>query len=140
MNEAALRDAVRRDMHHGQQALAAAVALRDLGMRNDALSRAYYAGFHLAAALLLTEGVEPRRHRAIETSRTSPGSQAAAAAAHRSRPYRARSVPGRAHAPVRDAAVAAATGVTWHQRASSLCISLGRGRARRARTLCVRLQ
>jgi uncharacterized protein (UPF0332 family) len=65
MNEEALRDAVRRDVHHGQQALAAAVALRDLGMRNDALSRAYYAAFHLAAALLLTEGVEPRRRRAL---------------------------------------------------------------------------
>ena len=65
MNDDAVRDAVRRDVRHGEQALAAALALRDLGMRNDALSRAYYAAFHLAAALLATEGVEPRRHRAV---------------------------------------------------------------------------
>jgi uncharacterized protein (UPF0332 family) len=29
-------------------------------MYNDALSRVYYTAFHFAAALLLTEGVEPR--------------------------------------------------------------------------------
>ncbi|GAH67309.1 unnamed protein product, partial [marine sediment metagenome] len=31
----------------------------------DALSRLYYALFHTMTALLLTEGVEPRRHRAL---------------------------------------------------------------------------
>src|SRR5215210_4584605 len=63
MRRFAMRLAVR--VAHGEQALAAARALRGLGMRNDALSRTYYAVFHLATAVLLTEGVEPRRHRAV---------------------------------------------------------------------------
>jgi uncharacterized protein (UPF0332 family) len=61
----ALREAVTHEVAHGEQALAAARALRGLGMHNDALSRTYYAVFHLATALLLTEGVEARRHRAM---------------------------------------------------------------------------
>ena len=61
----ALREAVNREVIHGEQALTSARALRDLGMCNDSLSRLYYAVFHFAAALLLTEGVEPRRHRAL---------------------------------------------------------------------------
>ena len=64
-NDEALNDAVAREVRHGEQALAAATSLRDLGMRNDALSRLYYAVFHHATALLLTEGVEPRRHRGM---------------------------------------------------------------------------
>lgn len=60
-----LRDAVAREIRHGRGALAAAAALRDLGMHNDALNRLYYAVFHHATAVLLTEGVEPRRHRAM---------------------------------------------------------------------------
>ena len=63
--EEALRVAVASEVRHGRASFAAAAALRDLGMRNDALSRLYYAVFHHATALLLTEGVEPRRHRAM---------------------------------------------------------------------------
>ena len=63
--EEALRVAVAGELRHGKAAFAAAAALRDLGMRNDALSRLYYAVFHHVTALLLTEGVEPRRHRAL---------------------------------------------------------------------------
>ena len=59
------REAVALDVRHAEQSLAAARALRDLGMLNDALSRSYYAAFHVACALLVTEGVEPRRHRAL---------------------------------------------------------------------------
>ncbi len=65
MTAPALIAAVTGEVRHGQSALAAATALRDLGMLNDALSRLYYAAFHHATALLLTEGVEPRRHRAM---------------------------------------------------------------------------
>jgi uncharacterized protein (UPF0332 family) len=61
----ALRDAVARELRHGKEAFASASALRGLGMLNDALSRLYYAIFHHTTALLLTEGVEPRRHRAL---------------------------------------------------------------------------
>jgi uncharacterized protein (UPF0332 family) len=32
---------------------------------HDAVSRAYYAAFHLARALLLTEGVEPQTHTGV---------------------------------------------------------------------------
>ena len=32
---------------------------------NDAVSRAYYAAFHYARALLLTEGLEPKSHRDV---------------------------------------------------------------------------
>ena len=60
-----LRQSVKHEVVHGEQALASSRALHDLGMYNDALSRLYYAAFHFAAALLLTEGVEPRRHRAL---------------------------------------------------------------------------
>lgn len=58
-------DDVRREAAHGTQALTAARALLDLGLMNDALARTYYAAFHFATALLLTEGVEPRRHRSL---------------------------------------------------------------------------
>lgn len=61
----ALRESVNREIAHGDQALASARALDGLGLCNDALSRLYYAVFHFSAALLLTEGVEPRRHRAL---------------------------------------------------------------------------
>ena len=64
-DDEALRDAVARELRHGRAAFAAASALRGLGMQNDALSRLYYAVFHHATALLLTEGVEPRRHRSM---------------------------------------------------------------------------
>jgi uncharacterized protein (UPF0332 family) len=59
------RTAIADELSHGRAALKAATALRDLGLYNDALSRLYYAMFHHVVALLLTEGVEPRRHRAL---------------------------------------------------------------------------
>jgi hypothetical protein len=39
----ASRQAVAREVAHGEQALSAARALQALGMRNDALSRVYHA-------------------------------------------------------------------------------------------------
>jgi len=65
MTAPALLESVASEVRHGRSALAAATALRGLGMHNDALSRLYYAAFHRATALLLTEGVEPRRRRAM---------------------------------------------------------------------------
>ncbi len=65
MTDAALAESVAREVRHGSDAFAAATALRGLGMHNDALSRLYYAVFHHATALLLTEGVDPRRHRSL---------------------------------------------------------------------------
>ena len=49
----------------GDDALRAASALVELGLPNDAVSRAYYAAFHYARALLLVEGLEPKTHRGV---------------------------------------------------------------------------
>jgi len=59
------RAAVALELRHASSALAAARLLRDAALYNDALSRLYYALFHTMTALLLTEGVEPRRHRSL---------------------------------------------------------------------------
>lgn len=59
------RSAVALEVRQGGRALKAAHALSELGLYNDALSRLYYAVFHAMTALLLSRGVEPRRHRAI---------------------------------------------------------------------------
>jgi uncharacterized protein (UPF0332 family) len=50
------------EVARADEALRAARALVGLGLRADAVSRAYYAVFHLVRALLLTRGVEPRTH------------------------------------------------------------------------------
>jgi uncharacterized protein (UPF0332 family) len=49
----------------GDDALQAAQALLQLGFHNDAVSRAYFAAFHYARALLLLEGLEPKTHRGV---------------------------------------------------------------------------
>ena len=53
------------ELRHSASALRAAQLLRDAGLYNDALNRLYYALYHTVTALLLTSGVEPRRHRAL---------------------------------------------------------------------------
>jgi len=65
MTEDNRRTAIGEEVRSGTRALSAARALRDLGLYNDALSRLYYALFHHVTALLLTQGIEPRRHRAL---------------------------------------------------------------------------
>ena len=49
----------------GDDALRAASALVELGLHNDAVSRAYYAAFRYARALLLLAGLEPKTHRGV---------------------------------------------------------------------------
>jgi len=49
----------------GDDALRAAEALLSLALYNDAVSRAYYAAFHHARALLLLDGLEPKSHRGV---------------------------------------------------------------------------
>lgn len=44
------------------ESLRAAAVLVDAGLLHDAESRLYYAIYHAAVALLLTEGIEPRSH------------------------------------------------------------------------------
>lgn len=49
----------------GDDALRASEELLKLGLHNDAVSRAYYAAFHYARAVLLLEGLEPKTHRGL---------------------------------------------------------------------------
>jgi len=53
MNAPNRRDNAAREAAVGDDALRAAEALLALGLHNDAVSRAYYAAFHYARALLL---------------------------------------------------------------------------------------
>ncbi len=62
--EARLSD-VRLELGHADSAHRAARVLRDMGLYNDALNRLYYALYHVVTAVLLSAGVEPRRHRAL---------------------------------------------------------------------------
>lgn len=55
------------EVKHGNTSLRAAQELLRLRLLNDAVSRAYYAAFHFARALLLVEGVEPRSHTGLAT-------------------------------------------------------------------------
>ena len=48
-----------------QESLQAARILIDAGLLRDGESRVYYAAFHAAKALLLTEGIEPRSHAGV---------------------------------------------------------------------------
>ncbi|MBN1774144.1 MAG: HEPN domain-containing protein [Deltaproteobacteria bacterium] len=65
MTEDNRRENARAEAALGDDALRAAEQLLALGLPNDAVSRAYYAAFHYARALLLTEGLEPRTHRGL---------------------------------------------------------------------------
>lgn len=60
----------------------AATVLLDAGLLHDAESRLYYAAYHAAVALLLTQGLEPRSHTGVanllglhfvKTGRLDPG-------------------------------------------------------------------
>ena len=48
-----------------REALRASGSLLSLGLHRDAMSRAYYAAFHAARALLLLEGLEARTHAGV---------------------------------------------------------------------------
>lgn len=54
------------EVERGDGALRAAQVLLDAGEHADAVSRAYYGAFHYARALLLTEGIEVRRHGSLD--------------------------------------------------------------------------
>jgi uncharacterized protein (UPF0332 family) len=65
VTEDARRLAITQDLRQSALSLRAARLLKDAGLYNDALSRLYHALHHATTALLLTEGIEPRRHRAV---------------------------------------------------------------------------
>jgi hypothetical protein len=51
----------------GGEALRAARELLRIGLLHDAVSRAYYAALHVARALLLTEGLDPKTHAGVSS-------------------------------------------------------------------------
>lgn len=53
------------EARRGEEALAAAKHLLSAGFYNDAVSRAYYAAFHFARALLVSRGIEAKTHRGV---------------------------------------------------------------------------
>ena len=53
------------EMASALEALRAAEALLSLALLRDAMSRAYYAVFHAARALLLLEGLEAKTHAGV---------------------------------------------------------------------------
>ena len=65
MTEANRLENARAEAVLGDDALKAAEALLDLDLHNDAISRAYYAAFHYARALLLLLGLEPKTHKGV---------------------------------------------------------------------------
>ena len=54
------------ELKRGDHALTSARLLLAAGEHADAVSRAYYAAFHYARALLLTSGEEPRTHGGVD--------------------------------------------------------------------------
>lgn len=61
------RKSAATELHRAEQAMLAADALARAGLYNDATSRAYYAVFHAARALLARIDVHPRTHRGVES-------------------------------------------------------------------------
>jgi uncharacterized protein (UPF0332 family) len=55
----------RTEARCGDEALRAADALLGPGFARAAVASAYYAAFHYARAVLLTEGLEPKTHRGV---------------------------------------------------------------------------
>ena len=51
------------ELARAEETLRAAEVLLREGLTNDAVGRAYYAGFHAVRALLFSVGLEPRSHR-----------------------------------------------------------------------------
>jgi uncharacterized protein (UPF0332 family) len=51
------------ELRRAEESLRSAELLLREGLLSDAVSRAYYAGFHAVRALLFTVGQEPRTHR-----------------------------------------------------------------------------
>jgi uncharacterized protein (UPF0332 family) len=60
-----IRQNVREEAHRGEECIRAAGHLLAGGFHSDAISRAYYAAFHFARALLLSRELEPKSHRGV---------------------------------------------------------------------------
>jgi uncharacterized protein (UPF0332 family) len=62
VTDANKRANVASELARSDESMRAARVLVDSGLLHDAESRLYYALYHAAVALLLTEGIEPRSH------------------------------------------------------------------------------
>ena len=65
MTEANCRNNAVEERQRGVECLAEARYLFAGGFYNAAVSRAYYAAFHCALALLILKGLEPKTHRGV---------------------------------------------------------------------------
>ena len=59
--------AVATELQRANDALQAAETLLHAGLYNDSVSRAYYGVYHIAYAVLLTRGLEPKSHAGLRT-------------------------------------------------------------------------
>lgn len=62
MSPASAAENVQLEMTKAEAALRAARALLDLDLGDDAVSRAYYAAYHAAVAVLYSSGLQARTH------------------------------------------------------------------------------
>ena len=60
------RKNIAAEVRRGEESLESARILHAAGKEADAVSRAYYAAFHFARALLLTLAEEPRSHGGVD--------------------------------------------------------------------------
>ena len=67
MTEDNQRAAVASELDRADESLRAAAVLVDAGLLLDAESRLYYAVYHAAVALLLTENLQPRSHAGVSS-------------------------------------------------------------------------
>lgn len=61
------RDLVVAQMAKARKKISVARTLVSAGHHDDAISRAYYAAFHAASAVLLSEGITVESHQALKT-------------------------------------------------------------------------
>lgn len=65
MSPASRAENIAEELAQSAEAMRAAEALVELSLHRDAMSRLYYAVYHAALALLLTEDLEPSTHRGL---------------------------------------------------------------------------
>ena len=65
MTEDARKLNIAAEVDKSRHALAATDQLLAIGLWDDAMSRLYYAAFHLASAALLAQGIEATSHRGL---------------------------------------------------------------------------
>jgi uncharacterized protein (UPF0332 family) len=65
MTDEHARENARDELNKAKASLAAALALAGLSLWDDAVSRAYYAAFHAAAAVLFTAGLDAKSHQGV---------------------------------------------------------------------------